>query len=179
MLTKSIEIKLIATKKMGILPILMRKLGNLGLIYRRCITDEHENGVKLTVVCVGDLNYDREYLNETLESVPHVDSIISVTESQAGPNDVVESLPTRFDKTITALNPLRAADVITHDVMNIVEDRLAESFGPVAIILLKKAAKESNLVGELFLNLAKNLDDDQRIIFLRDIDGLDQLALGS
>jgi len=163
---------------MGILPILMRKLGTLGLIYRRCITDERDNDVKLTLICVGDLNCDKEYLTKTLESVPNVVSLVSIRESQAGPNDVVESLPSRFDQAHTELNPLRAADVITHDVMHIVEDRLAEAFGPVANILLRKAVKKSNLVGELFLNLAEDLTEDQKASFLRDVEGLDQIAIG-
>lgn len=179
LLTNSIEITLIASKKMGILPILMRKLGSIGLIYRRCLSDDFDNGVKLTIVCVGDINCDREYLTKTLESIPNVNSIVSVTESKAGPNDVVESLPARFDKAITALNPLRADDVITHDVMHIVEDRLAEAFGPVTNILLQKAAKDSKLVGELLLNLAKDLTDDQKVLFLRNVEGLDKMALNS
>jgi len=164
---------------MGILPVLMRKLGSLGLIYRRCLTDNYDDGVKLTLVCVGDLNCDREYLSETLEAVPNVVSIVSVTESQAGPNDLVESLPTRFDSEFTELNPLRAEDTITHDVMNIVEDRLSVVFGPVANILLKKAEKDSRLVGELLLHLAKDLTEEQKTVFLRDVEGLDQIAIRS
>lgn len=176
LLTNSLEITLIASKKMGILPILMRKLGSLGLIYRRCITDEYDDGVKLTVICVGDLNCDKPYLIETLKAVPNVDSIVSISESKAGPNDVVEALPSRFDESRTEFHPLRAGDIITHDIMHIVEDRLAESFGPVANILLKKAAKKSKLVGELFLNLAKDLNEEQKVVFLRDVEGLDQMA---
>lgn len=179
LLTNSIEITLIASKKMGILPVLMRKLGSLGLIYRRCTTEKHNDGVKLTVFCVGDMDADKEFLEETLKSVPTVDSIISIKESKAGPNDVVASLPTRFEKTQTEFHPLRANDAITHDIMHIVEDRLAESFGPVANILLKKAAKKSRLVGELFLNLAVDLTDDQKVVFLRDIEGLEQISMSS
>lgn len=163
---------------MGILPILMRKLGSMGLIYRRCITDEYDDGVKLTIVCVGDLNCDKSFLMDGLKAVPNVDSIISITESKAGPNDVVDGLHPMFDNSRTEFHPLRAGDVITHDIMHIVEDRLAESFGPVANILLKNAAKKSRLVGELFLNLAKELTEDQKVDFLRDIEGLDQMAAG-
>lgn len=177
LLTKSIEITLIASKKMGILPVLMRKLGSLGLIYRRCITDDYDDGVKLTILCVGDLNSDKEHLVDTLKSIPNVVSIVGITEAQAGPNDVVESLPTRFDMSRTELQPLRANDIITHDIIHIVEDRLSEAFGPVASILLKKAAKKSKLVGELFLNLAEDLTDDQKVLFLRNVEGLEQIPV--
>lgn len=161
---------------MGILPVLMRKLGSMGLIYRRCITDDYDDGVKLTILCVGELKFDKDYLTKILESIPNVISTVSIVEAQAGPNDVVESLPSRYDDAHTELHPLRANDVITHDIIHIVEDRLSEAFGPVASILLKKATKKSHLVGELFLNLAEDLSDDQKVHFLRNIEGLDQMS---
>lgn len=178
MLTNSVEISLIASKKVGILPALMRKLATLGLIYRRCIKTDYDDGVKLTLVCIGTLECEKKVLIKALKSVPNVDSVISVVESKARPTDITENLPSGISHN-TRLNPLRAKDEITHDVIHIVEDRLAETFGPVADVLLQKAVKKSQYVGELFLNLAENLDDEQKVVFLRNIEDLDKVSVGA
>ncbi len=172
----TIEITLIASKKAGILPILMRKLGSLGLIYRRCTTKEYDDGFKLTLVCMGELDCDKSFLIKSIKEVQNVDSVINVVQSKAHANEAFNKSPDNMSE-FTELHPLRAKDPITHDVMNIVEDRLAESFGPTANLLLKSAAKKSTRVGDLFLLLAEDLTDDQRVVFLRNVEGLDNMSV--
>ncbi len=172
----TIEIKLIASKRAGILPGLMRKLGSFGLIYRRCNVQEYSTGVKLTLVCEGDLDCDQSFFIKSIKEVPNVESILNVTQSKT---KAAESFK-KFHENIndfTELHPLRANDPITQDVMHIVDDRLSEVFGPTANLLLKSAAKKSSCVGQLFLILAEELDFDQKVVFLRDIEGLEDMLL--
>ena len=178
MLSNSIEITLIASKKVGVLPLLMQKLSSIGLIYRRCVTTEYDDAVKLLLFCEGESDLDRDFIINSLISVPNIDSVISFAESESGLSEVYETLSTRFQES-TELHPLRAKDEVTHDVIHIVEDRLAEVFGPVANVLLRSASKKSKLVGALFLNLAENLDEEQKILFLRNIEGLDDMTISS
>ncbi|MEH6455702.1 MAG: hypothetical protein V7749_05235 [Cocleimonas sp.] len=176
MIKNKIEITLIASKRAGILPILMGKLCSLGLIYRRCNVKEYNTGVKLTLVCEGELECEESYLIKSIKDVPDVESVLNVTQSNPGATE-------SFDKTqigisdFTELHPLRANDPITHDVLHIVEDRLSEIFGPTTNLLLKSAAKKSTRVGELFLILAEDLTDRQNVVFLRNIEGLDTILL--
>lgn len=176
MLKNTIEITLIASKRAGILPILMSKLGSLGLIYRRCNVKEYNTGVKLTLVCEGKLDFDESYLIKSIKEVSYVESILDVTQSNPDINEHLDK-PNLAVSDFTELNPLRANDPITHDVLHIVEDRLAEVFGPTTNLLLKAAAKKSTRVGELFLILAEDLTDEQNLVFLRNIEGLDTILL--
>ena len=172
----TIEITLMASKRAGILPILMRKLGSLGLIYRRCNTKEYDDGVKLTLICEGVLDCDKSFLIKSIKEVPNVDSIINVTESNAHATISFDKLRDNLSE-FTELHPLRANDPITHDVMHIVEDRLAEAFGPAANLLFRLAAKKSTRVGDLFLILAEDLTEDQKVVFLRNVQGLDNMLI--
>ncbi|MGK0272717.1 MAG: hypothetical protein ACI88H_003390 [Cocleimonas sp.] len=182
--TNTIEITIIASKKSGILPILMRKLGSLGLIYRRCGMEEYDGIVKLKLTCNGVLDCSEEYLIHTIKNVPNVDSVVSVTQGMSNDTKPVKEVDDEiFDElqdTInqyTALHPLRANDAITHDILQIVEDRLSLVFGPVTNILLKSAAKKSSSVGELFLILAEKLTTEQRDVFLKNVQGLEHMKV--
>ena len=152
------------------LPILMRKLGSLGLIYRRCNTKETERGVKLVLECEGTLDCEKSFLVKSIKEVPNVESIISIIQSNEQSANSYEK-QTDNSKPHTQLHPLRLNDAITQDVLNLVEDRLSEAYGPAANLLLKSAAKQSTCVGDLFAILAKDLSEDQKILFLRDVEG--------
>ena len=172
----TIEITLVASKRSGILPILMRKLGSLGLMYRRCNTKEFDGGVKLTLICEGELDCDKSFLIKSMKEVPNVDSVISVIESKGEANQSFDKLRDSLSE-FTELHPLRANDPITHDVLHIVEDRLAEAFGPVANLLFKLAAKKSTRVGDLFLILAEDLTNEQKVEFFRNVEGLENVLV--
>lgn len=172
MLKNTIEIQLIASKRAGILPALMRKLGSLGLIYRRCQVQEYPTGVKLSLFCEGELDCEKSFLVKSIKEVPNVDSIISVIQSNAKTNKPFKNQQESISEN-TELYPLRANDAITHDVLYIVEDRLAEAYGPSANLLLKSAAKQSTCVGDLFSILSRDLTNDQNILFLRNVEGLE------
>lgn len=168
----TVEITLIASQKVGMLPALMRKLGTLGLIYRRCNTKDFDDGVKFTLICAGELDCDKSFLIKSIKEVPNVDSIINITQREAQADEFFDSVEDNMDE-FTELHILRATDAITHDVMQIVEDRLAEAFGPVANLLLKSAAKKSSCVGDLFSILSKDLTEHQKLYFLKNVEGLD------
>lgn len=172
----TIEITLMASKKAGMLPVLMRKLGSLGLIYRRCNTKEYNDNVKFTLFCEGQLDCNKSYLIKSIKEVPNVDSVISVIENKAQANQSFDKLRDSLSE-LTELRPLRANDPITHDVMHIVEDRLTEAFGPAANLLFKLAAKKATRVGDLFLILAEDLTDEQKVEFFRNVEGLDNMLV--
>ena len=174
MLKNQIKIELTASKRAGILPILMRKLGSLGLIYRRCNVQEYNTGVKLTLICEGELDCDESFLVKSIKEVPNVESVLKVSQSKSKANENFRKFHGSIND-FTELHPLRANDPITHDVMHIVDDRLAEVFGPTANILLKTAAKKSTCVGQLFLILSEDLNYDQKVVFLRNIEGLEEM----
>jgi len=169
---------------MGILPLLMKKLVSLGLVYRRCVTSDHQGSVKLTVSCVGELNCDKEYLVKILEEIPDVTSVISVLTSKANVQDFVDTKSVNDDKLMrnengTKSSLFHATDELNHDVMFMVEDRLSEILGPVTKILIRKAEKKSKLVGELFLYLSEELTEDQKNGFLRNVVGLEKITLNN
>lgn len=147
----------------------MRKLGSLGLIYRRCNTKETERGVKLVLECEGALDCDKSYLIKSIKEVPNIESIISVIQSNDLANANLEN--SDADKPYTELLPLRLKDTITQDVLHLIEDRLSEAYGPAANLLLKSAEKQSKCVGDLFAILAKDLSEDQKVLFLRNVEG--------
>jgi len=173
----TIEIALIASKKTGVLPALMNNLSNCGLLYRRCSTTEFNDDFKLTVICEGTLYIEESDLIQLIESIPFVEKVISFDQdssfrSMVAISDASDRLQQRINE-LTMLHPLRADDAITHDVLQIVEDRLSLVFGPVANLLVKSAAKKSTVVGELFLFLAEELNDEQKEVFLANVKGLD------
>jgi len=172
----TIEISLIASKRAGILPVLMRKLGSLGLIYRRCNVKEYDGGVKLSLVCLGELDCEESLLIQSIKEVPNVESVLNVTQSKNNATDSFEPFHGEMN-AFTELHPLRAKDPITQDVLHIVEGRMAEAYGPAASILLKSAAKKSNCVGDLFLILVEDLTFDQKILFLRNVEGLESMLM--
>ena len=174
MLKNTIEIELTASKRVGILPVLMRKINSFGLIYRRCNIQEYKGGVKLTLISQGQLDCDETVLVKALKEVPNVESVLNVSQSQSKAVEPFEKFNGKINE-FTELHPLRAKDPITQDVMHVVEDRLAEVFGPSANLLIKSAAKKSTCVGQLFLILAKSLNFDQKVIFLRNIEDLEDL----
>ena len=177
-----VEITLITSKRHGLLPSLMKKTTALGLLYRRCLSVPLERGFdyKLTLVCSGVLDCEERYLIKKIEELEDVKEVINIYSTKSKRSSVMtQTIKKAGFKNIQSKikerdihYAFKAKDPITHDALQMIEDRLLEIFGPVTSVLLKSAANKAKNVGELLLLLSKELTEDQRDDFLSSVEGL-------
>lgn len=166
-----LEIRLTALSSFsGALPDIMRHLSYFDLIYRDSKVKEFDGVVNITLVCRATSDINEDELIQFLEGMEVVNEVLSVFQSKVLTNESIS----RVLEPVTNFK-LHANDEITHDVLHFAEARLSESYGPVACLLLRSAAKKSNNVGSLFMSLAENLNDEQKKRFLENIQGLDKI----
>jgi len=153
----------------------MQKLGAMGLLFESSDIENNDDGVKFHLVCKGNLESIEDDIEKTLSTVPYVESIISIVIPTAHSDAILEDEITHFDNRTKKMK-FQADEELTDDIIFLVEDRLSELLGPVANILLHKAVKKSKLVGELFLHLSDDLNDEQKKVFFNNVDGLEAFS---
>ena len=154
------------TKKPGTLSRVIREIKLFGLEYKSHSIKFGNELCHIQVNSSGELNCSREQLIELFEALPTVVKIDRVSISRDG----VEVSEFRTSKSNTHIG---AHDEITPAIMLSAEKRMSEILGPVADFLVEKAAQNSKTVGELYRNLAAELDDpDERRDFLSIIENV-------
>lgn len=154
------------TKKPGTLSRVIRDIKLFGLDYRSHSIRYENDLCLIQVSSSGELNCSREQLIEVFEALPTVVKIDRVSISRNG----VEVSEFR---TATSNSHIAAEDEITPAIILSAEKRMSEILGPVADFLVEKAAQNSKTVGELYRNLADELDDpDERKDFLSIIENV-------
>ena len=163
-----LEVSLVirCTKKPGTLSRVIREIKLFGLDYKSHSINYENEFCLIEVNSSGELNCPREQLIQIFEALPTVLKIDRASILRDG----VEVSEFR---TATSNTHIAAADEITPAIILSTEKRLSEIMGPVADLLVEKAMQNSKTVGELYRNLAEELDDpDERKDFLSIIENV-------
>jgi len=159
------SVKLLCTRKSGTLSRLIRRLKEFGLQYQHHDIESSDDYSEISVTCIGDLPLLESELRDSLMTLPEV---INILEFSIKGNHLKPQIPSvkQPQNKESVANKLDVSFEITPNVIKLTERRLTKIIGPVAPFLVQKALKTSQNVGELYLLLAKELNDDERAVFL-------------
>ena len=147
-----VSIQLLCTKKSGTLSRFIRDMKLFGLQYQSH-TIEYQGDQSLIVInSSGELNCTQERLAEMFSEFSEVLEVRNVTVSRFG-EEITEFKTKVSSARIDAQEPLSPAILLA------AEKRLSEIMGPIASLLVQTASQSSANVGELYLQLANELDD--------------------
>ena len=180
---EKVEITLLTTNKTGILAKIMMTSAKHGLMVFKNHSDKiDENSSRFSIIFNGTIKTSPDELTQALEAVPDILSVESISANQAAnpiQADVSEpqnnsTTPEAQSTTPTSQSTdLRAIDVISPEALKIAEDKLSNIIGPVAPMLVESAASETKHIGDLFLLLAKDLEnEEEKKDFLSVVSGL-------
>lgn len=174
---EKVEITLLASNKSGILSSIMVKGGKAGLMYRRNkLTEIDSDRSRMVINFTGSLNCSKGELIDAMESHPEIFAVESISIGESSSGGSLSSLtPVSSKRTPSAgsgLTLLNAHDAITQESLKIAEEKLLNSLGPVAPMLVKSAAAKTKHIGDLFTLLADDLDGEEKDSFLSLVNGL-------
>jgi len=92
------------------------------------------------------------------------------------PSTNVEPKTPPQDNNSKAVNrsiQLYSHEIITPESLQIAEDKLSKSLGPVATFLIQSAAEKTKHIGDLFLMLSEELNGSEKTEFLGLVNGID------
>lgn len=155
-----VSIQLLCTRKPGTLSRIIRDIKLFGLQYHSHTIDYQDDKSVIVINSLGDLNCTQARLMEVFGEFSEVLEVQNVSVLSNGA-EVTEFKKTASNARIGALEPLSPAILLA------AEKRLSDIMGPIASLLVETASLSSKNVGELYLNLAEELNDqDERNDFL-------------
>lgn len=179
----TVEITLLTSNQTGMLAAIMKAGAILGLMLSKNkfekTSEENSTGV---ILFNGRLKGSEQDLIDSMQALPGVNSVANVSLSYADSglgtaatthNTPETPKPDTSNSSAPLNTQLRSIDVISADSLKIAENKLVDSLGPVAGMLVESAASETKHIGDLFLLLAKDLDGDERKEFLSLVSGLE------
>jgi hypothetical protein len=163
-----VSIQLLCVKKSGTLSRFIRYIKLFGLQYQSHKIDFQGDQSLILINSCGELNCTKERLAEMFGEFDEVLEVQSVKLSRFG-EEITEFKTTTSNAHIEAQEPLSPAILLA------AEKRLSEIIGPIASLLVEPASQSSNNVGELYLKLADELNDQaERNEFLSVIEHIDK-----
>lgn len=160
----NLSITVLCTNKAGTLSRLIRQLKGFGFLYQNHHVEKFNEYSQIRLNYLSEKSEVDSDLKVTLAALPEVIKIIETSLDNKG----------HKDNTLTNVtlknNKLNINYAITPIVIKMTERRLSRLIGPVAPFLVEKAAKSSQNIGELYLKLAKEIDEDDRENFFSVID---------
>jgi hypothetical protein len=163
-----VSIHLLCSEKPGTLSRIIRDIKLFGLFYKSHSIEYQSNQSLIVVNSSGELNCTQQRLVELLGEFSEVIKVKKVSISSDG-EEVTDFRTTVSDTHIKALEPLSPAILLT------AERRLSEIMGPIASLLVETASQTSQNVGELYRQLADELDNQvERLDFLSVVDYVDK-----
>lgn len=162
MTDKKVEISLLTTNKSGILSSVMMRGSDVGLMYQNHQLEKlDDQQSRMTITFEGRLNCSQEDLIDSIESHSDINTIENISIDNSVSINTSTSLNSGSPFTI-----LRAGYVITPEALKIAEDRLIESVGPSALILVQEAATKTKHIGDLYILLSSYLKGEAKDEFL-------------
>lgn len=159
-----VSIKLLCTRKSGILSRAIREIKLLGLQYQSHKIHFSDGRSSIVINAHGELNCTRESLKELFGNLPEVLSVDQIRVTHQGKE--VKKFQTRASEAHIA-----ATERITPAIVLAAEKRLSQILGPVASFIVENSAQECANAGDLFALLAEELNDTkEREYFLSIID---------
>ena len=163
-----VSIQLLCTKKSGTLSRFIRDIKLFGLQYQSHAIDYHADQSVIVINSPGKLNCTPARLAELFAEFSEVIEVKNVTVSSFG-EEITEFKTTASNTHIEALEPMSPA------ILLVAEKRLSEIMGPIASLLVEIASQSSTNVGELYLQLADELNDQfERKDFLSVVEHIDK-----
>lgn len=159
---KRIEMALLTTNKRGNLSSIMMLGNKHGLMYQKHhLVKIDDTQSRMTITFEGSLNCSNDELIDAIITHENISSIENISIDNSANINTNTSLNSGSDYTI-----LRAGYVITPEAIKIAENRLSESLGPAAPILVQSAVAKTKHIGDLYLLLSKELRGEARKKFL-------------
>jgi hypothetical protein len=147
-----VSIHLLCTRKSGTLSRIIRDIKLFGLQYQDHSIDYLGDQSLIVVNSVGELNCSQERLTKFFHEFDEIVDVPNVTIMRDG-EEITEFRTTASKTHIGAKEPLSPA------ILLVAEKRLSEIMGPIASLLVETASQSSQNVGELYLQLSEELND--------------------
>lgn len=155
-----VSIRIHCSKKAGTLSRIIREIKLFGLDYQNHKISYTDNSSTIVINASGELNCSRDQLVEMFEKFPEILAVEEVKISRDGA-EVSDFRTTVSNTTVDARDKLTPAIVLA------AEKRMSEILGPVSSFLVEKSLPGCRNVGELYVRLSAELDDnDERRQFL-------------
>ncbi len=152
-----LSIRFQCTKKAGTLARLIKNVLLVGLTYERHHIDTWEDDCEISIIAQGSLNCSREKLIEIFEELPDVMKVQVTEFSAEGDFEKAQVV----DAASVAESRVSASELLTAEILLDVENKMTQIIGPVGRLLVESAAQSSRNVGELYAQLAEELDDEE------------------
>ena len=149
-----VRLQLLCTKKPGILSRVIREINMVGLQYVDHRIEISDENLQITINASGDMNCSPESLREFFDDFPGVLGVRDLSVTRGGKQ--VTEVRTRISDT-----RLSARDRITPAILLSAEKRLSEILGPVASLIVASVGDNCANVGQLYVRLAEELNDDE------------------
>lgn len=149
-----VRLQLLCTKKPGTLSRVIREINMVGLHYVNHRIENDDDYSRITINANGDMNCSPESFREFFDDFPGVLGVQELSVSRGGKE--VTEVRTRVSDT-----RLSAKDQITPAIVLSAEKRLADILGPVASLIVASVADNCANVGQLYVRLAEELNDDE------------------
>jgi hypothetical protein len=147
-----VSIHLLCTRKSGTLSRIIRDIKLFGLQYQDHSIDYLGDQSLIVVNSAGELNCSQERLTKFFHEFDEIVDVPNVTIMRDG-EEITEFRTTASKTHIGAKEPLSPA------ILLVAEKRLSEIMGPIASLLVETASQSSQNVGELYLQLSEELND--------------------
>ena len=147
-----VSLQLLCTKKSGTLSRIVREIKLLGLQYQNHNIEVNGEQSVITINASGDLNCSPENLIELFSGFSEVLKVENLDLTRDG--KAVGQYRTTVSET-----HIDAREALTPAVLLAAERRLSEILGPIASFIVESKAENCRSAGELFAQLAGELDD--------------------
>ena len=149
-----VRLQLLCTKQPGTLSRVIREINLVGLQYVSHRIENSEDYSQLTINAHGDMNCSPESFREFFDDFPGVLGVQELQLTRGG--KPVTEVRTRVSDT-----RLSAKDQITPAIVLSAERRLSDILGPVASLIVASVADNCANVGQFYVRLAEELNDDE------------------
>jgi len=168
-----IEMTIVTSNRAGVLSSIMMMGVKLGLMIRRNQSEKiDEDTSRVYVVFDGHLNCSKdELINEMLQH-SEIYSIEDITTDIQNKKSRKIELNNQAASTIAKITNLQPHELITKESLEVAEKELIQILGPVAPMLVKSVTQKTKHIGDLFLLLSEQLEDEDKKDFLSLVNGL-------
>ena len=149
-----VRLQLLCTKKPGTLSRVIREINMVGLHYVDHRIENSDDYSQITINATGEMNCSPESFREFFDDFPGVLGVQELSVSSGGKE--ITEVKTRVSDTV-----LSARDQITPAILLSAEKRLSDILGPVAALIVASVAGNCANVGQLYVRLAEELNDDE------------------
>ena len=167
-----IEMTIVTTNKSGVLSSIMMIGVKLGLMVCRNQSEKiDENSSRVSVVFDGELNCSTEVLTNEMLKHPEITSVESIIVDNLNEHSK-SPLNNMTASSIAKLTNLHAHELITKESIEVAEEELMQILGPVAPMVVNSARQKTKHIGDLFLLLSEQLEEEDKKDFLSLVNGL-------